>query len=70
VGLSDARAERWGGGVQHRGRASEGEDVGDPLGDKAGSMGGGRRVVACSATGGSTGPVGNGWAEDGGEARN
>jgi hypothetical protein len=51
-------------GVRRRGRVGEGEDVGDPLGDEAGSTGSGRRAAARSATGGSIGQVG------GGEARN
>jgi hypothetical protein len=41
AGPSDAGAG-WGGGglgVRCQGRANEGEDVGNPLGDKAGSMG-------------------------------
>jgi hypothetical protein len=35
--------------VQRRGRVGEGEDVGDPLGDEAGSTG--------------SGPLGDGWLD-------
>jgi hypothetical protein len=64
AGPSGAGAGRGGPGALCRGRASEGEDIGDLLGDEANSTGGERRPARRQAAR---------WgrrAEGGGEARN